>query len=186
MHETAEPTTELVAPGRILLTSDQVQQRVRELAAEITQAYAGRTPLLIGVLKGAFIVMSDIARHIRLPVEFDYMAVSSYGAVTHSSGVVRILKDLDAHIEGRDVLVIEDIVDSGLTLKYLLRTLGTRGPASLEVCAFMVKPLARRGDLPIRFVGFDIEDHFVVGYGLDYNEHYRHLPYVAVLDNVNK
>jgi len=166
---------------RILITGDDIQAKVRELGDRITEDYRGRDLLLIGVLKGAFIVMADLSRCIRLPLQFDFMAVSSYGAATRTSGVVRILKDLDHDIEGRHVLVIEDIVDSGLTLAYLMRNLRARKPASLEVCAMLRKPEVLRVPLDIRYVGFDIPPEFVVGYGLDYAEKYRNLPYVATL-----
>ena len=168
--------------GEIVLSSERIQNRVAELGAEITEAYADRPPLLVGVLKGAFVVMSDIARHIRLPIEFDFMAVASYGTGTTSSGVVRILKDLDAQIAGRHILVVEDIVDSGLTLNYLLRNLEMRKPASIDVCALLVKRNQQRVELPLRFVGFDIEPDFVVGYGLDHAERFRQLPYIAALN----
>jgi hypoxanthine phosphoribosyltransferase len=144
--------------------------------------YAGKPLLLVGVLKGAVFFLSDLMRHIDIPVEVDFMAVASYGSATDSSGVVRILKDLDAAIEGRDVLIVEDIVDSGLTLQYLMRNLGSRNPRTLEVCALLVKPARRKVELPTRYVGFEIEDRFVVGYGLDYAERYRNLPFVAALD----
>ena len=135
------------------------------------------------VLKGGFMFLSDLVRHVDLPVAVDFMAISSYGAGTRSSGVVRILKDLETPIEGRDVLVVEDIVDSGLTLHYLMRNLGSRRPASLDVCALLTKPARREIDVPIRYVGFEIPDRFVVGYGLDFDEHYRHLPYIGVLNS---
>jgi hypoxanthine phosphoribosyltransferase len=155
---------------------------VRELGAEISADYEGREPLLIGVLKGAVFFLSDLMRALEVPCEVDFMAVASYGSATESSGVVRILKDLDAAIEGRHVLIVEDIVDSGLTLQYLLRNLIGRGPASLEVCALLTKPERRQVDLRPRYVGFEIPDRFVVGYGLDHAERYRNLPYVAVLN----
>jgi hypoxanthine phosphoribosyltransferase len=165
----------------VLLTSDAIQGRIAEMADRINQDYAGRDVLLVGVLKGAFILMADLARHIDLPMEFDFMAVSSYGAATKTSGVVRILKDLDHEVEGRDVLLIEDIVDSGLTLKYLLRNLSTRRPATLEVCALLWKTGVQQVDLDIKYVGFEIPPVFVVGYGLDYDEQFRNLPYVGTL-----
>jgi hypoxanthine phosphoribosyltransferase len=148
----------------------------------VSEAYRGRDLLLVGVLKGAVFFVADIMRWMDIPVEVDFMAVSSYGSATDSSGVVRILKDLDTAIEGRDVLIVEDIVDSGLTLQYLMRNLGARNPASLDVCALLTKPERRKVDLPIRFVGFEIPDRFAIGYGLDYAERYRNLPYVAALD----
>ena len=162
--------------------AEELQRRVAELGAEISRDYAGRRLLLVGVLKGAVFFLSDLMRYIDVPVEVDFMAVASYGSATDSSGVVRILKDLDAAIEGRHVLIVEDIVDSGLTLQYLLRNLGSRGPRTLEVCALLTKPERRKVDLPTRYVGFEIPDRFVVGYGLDYAEQYRNLPFVAVLE----
>jgi hypoxanthine phosphoribosyltransferase len=173
------------AVGDILVQRDELEHRVRELAAEISRDYADRELLLIGVLKGAVFFLADLMRHLEVTCEVDFMAVSSYGASTDSSGVVRILKDLDAPIEGRDVLIVEDIVDSGLTLSYLFRMLRARGPASLEVCALLTKPERREIDLPIRYVGFEIPNRFAIGYGLDYAERYRNLPYVAVLTGVN-
>jgi hypoxanthine phosphoribosyltransferase len=169
-------------PGRVLISAAEVHRRVCELGAEITCDYAERPPLLIAVLKGAFILMADLARQIRLPITFDFMAVASYGTDTQSSGVVRILKDLDIDLAGRHVLVVEDVVDSGLTLHYLLRNLAMRAPASLEVCAFLVKRRPNRVDLPIRYTGFDIGHEFVVGYGLDHAGRFRHLPDIRVLD----
>jgi hypoxanthine phosphoribosyltransferase len=166
---------------RVLITEEQIQEKIRDLGARITADYADRDLLLIGVLKGAFVLMADLSRHIRLPLEFDFMAVSSYGAATQTSGVVRILKDLDHEIAGRDVLLVEDIVDSGLTLNYLLKNLRTRKPATLEVCALLQKPEAQRVTLDIRYRGFDIPAVFVVGYGLDYDERYRNLPFVGTL-----
>jgi hypoxanthine phosphoribosyltransferase len=171
--------------GDILVQRDELEHRVKELAAEISRDYADRELLLIGVLKGAVFFLSDLMRHLDVTCEVDFMAVSSYGASTDSSGVVRILKDLDAPIEGRDVLIVEDIVDSGLTLSYLFRMLRARGPKSLEVCALLTKPDRREIDLPIRYVGFEIPNRFAIGYGLDYGERYRNLPYVAVLAGEN-
>jgi hypoxanthine phosphoribosyltransferase len=170
------------AVGEVLVAADELQRRVVELGAEISSDYAGRTLLLVGVLKGAVFFLSDLMRFIDIPVEVDFMAVASYGSATDSSGVVRILKDLDVSIEGRDVLIVEDIVDSGLTLQYLMRNLGSRNPRTLEVCALLTKPERRKVDLPTRYVGFEIPDRFVVGYGLDYAERHRNLPFVAVLD----
>jgi hypoxanthine phosphoribosyltransferase len=167
----------------VLVKADELQRRVAELGAEITRDYAGRSLLLVGVLKGAVFFLSDLMRYIEIPVEVDFMAVASYGSATDSSGVVRILKDLDAAIEGREVLIVEDIVDSGLTLQYLLRNLGSRNPRTLEVCALLTKPERLKVDLPVRYVGFEIPDRFVVGYGLDYAERHRNLPYVAVLES---
>jgi hypoxanthine phosphoribosyltransferase len=166
---------------RILVSGEEIQQMVRELGAEITADYRGRDLLLVGVLKGAFVLMADLSRHIRLPLEFDFMAVSSYGAATKSSGVVRILKDLDHEIQGRHVLVVEDIVDSGLTLNYLLKNLRTRRPATLEVCALIQKRDIQQVPLEIKYKGFEIPPVFVVGYGLDYAERFRNLPYLATL-----
>jgi hypoxanthine phosphoribosyltransferase len=168
--------------GEVLVTEAALQQRVAELGEEISRDYAGRSLLLIGVLKGAVFFLSDLMRFLEVPVEIDFMAVASYGSATDSSGVVRILKDLDAPIEDRDVLIVEDIVDSGLTLQYLLRNLGSRNPRSLEVCALLTKPDRRKVDLPTRYVGFEIPDRFVVGYGLDYDERHRNLPFVAALE----
>src|SRR5438309_11164742 len=169
--------------GETLVEAEDLQRRVRELAADISRDYEGRDLFLIGVLKGAVFFLSDLMRHIEVPCELDFMAVASYGSSTDSSGVVRILKDLDASIEGREVLIVEDIVDSGLTLSYLLRTLKARNPASLEVCALLTKPERRKVDLPIRYVGFEIPNNFVIGYGLDHAERFRNLPYVAVLES---
>jgi len=169
------------AIGEILVQPDDLKRRVAELGAEITRDYAESDLLLIGVLKGAVFFLSDLMRHIDLACEVDFMAVSSYGSATDSSGVVRILKDLDAAIEGRDVLIVEDIVDSGLTLQYLMRSLGARGPRSLEVCALLTKPARRKVDLEARYIGFEIPDRFVIGYGLDFAEKYRNIPYVATL-----
>ena len=174
---------EVEAPiGEVLVSADELQRRVGELGEQISRDYAGRSLLLVGVLKGAVFFLSDLMRFIDIPVELDFMAVASYGSATDSSGVVRILKDLDAAIEGRDVLIVEDIVDSGLTLQYLMRNLGSRNPRTLEVCALLTKPERRKVDLPTRYVGFEIPDRFVVGYGLDYDEHHRNLPFVAVLE----
>jgi hypoxanthine phosphoribosyltransferase len=166
----------------VLIGADELQQRIGELAAEISRDYSGRDLLLIGVLKGAVFFLGDLMRRLTVSSECDFMAISSYGSGTESSGVVRILKDLDASIEGRNVLVVEDIVDSGLTLSYLLRTLEARGPKSLEVCALLTKPSRREVDLACRYVGFEIPNRFVIGYGLDFGERYRSLPFVAVLD----
>jgi hypoxanthine phosphoribosyltransferase len=165
----------------VLLTEEQVQTKVRDLAAQVSKDYAGRDVLLVGVLKGAFILMADLARHLTVPHEFDFMAVSSYGSATQTSGVVRILKDLDREIQGRDVLIVEDIIDSGRTLHYLLRNLNARNPKSLEVCALLTKPERRRVDLPIRYVGFEIPNRFAIGYGLDHDQRFRNLDYVAAL-----
>jgi hypoxanthine phosphoribosyltransferase len=175
--------------GEVLVGAEQLQRRVAELAQEISRDYAGaeRPLLLVGVLKGAMFFLSDLMRLIEIPVEVDFMAVASYGSATDSSGVVRILKDLDVAIDDREVLIIEDIVDSGLTLQYLLRNLGSRDPRTLEVCALLMKParlrIGRRAeDRPARYVGFEIPDRFVIGYGLDYAERHRNLPFVAALE----
>jgi hypoxanthine phosphoribosyltransferase len=167
--------------GEILVQADQLKHRIKELGEQISRDYQSKDLLLVGVLKGAVFFLSDLMRHISIPCEVDFMAVASYGSATDSSGVVRILKDLDAAIEGRDVLIVEDIVDSGLTLKYLLRNLGARSPASLEVCALLTKPERRKVELRARYVGFEIPNKFVIGYGLDFAERYRNLPYVAAL-----
>jgi hypoxanthine phosphoribosyltransferase len=172
----------VAAPGEILVQPDDLGHRVRQLAEEISRDYEGRDLLLVCVLKGAVFFLSDLMRHLEVPCEVDFMAVSSYGSSTESSGVVRILKDLDTPIDGRDVLVVEDIVDSGLTLKYLLKTLSARDPSSLEVCALLEKPERRKVDLQIKYTGFEIPNRFVIGYGLDHGERYRNLPYVAVLN----
>jgi hypoxanthine phosphoribosyltransferase len=168
--------------GEILVQRDELEHRVRELAEEVSRDYADRDLFLVGVLKGAVFFLSDLMRHLEVACEVDFMAVSSYGSSTDSSGVVRILKDLDVSIEGRDVLIVEDIVDSGLTLSYLLRTLRARDPASLEVCALLTKPERRKVELPIRYVGFEIPNRFAIGYGLDHAERFRNLPFVAVLE----
>ena len=168
--------------GEIVVSEEALAKRVAELGAQITEDYADRPPLLVGVLKGAFIFMADIARAIRLPVEFDFMAVASYGSATKTSGVVRIVKDLDVDLTNRHVVVIEDIVDSGLTLSYLRRALQARQPASLEVCALLVKEGLQKSDPDLRYVGFTIPPEFVVGYGLDFDEKFRNLPYVAKFD----
>ena len=168
--------------GPVVVEADQLQERVAELGAEISRDYEGRDLFMMGVLKGAVFFLADLMREIHVPCELDFMAVSSYGSLTDSSGVVRILKDLDSSIEGKDVLIVEDIVDSGLTLNYLQRNLTGRNPRSLEVCALLVKPARRKVELPIRYVGFDIPNRFVVGYGLDLDQRYRNLPYVAAID----
>jgi hypoxanthine phosphoribosyltransferase len=168
--------------GEILVQPDELAHRVSELAEQISSDYADKDVLLIGVLKGAVFFLADLMRKMDVDCEVDFMAVSSYGSSTDSSGVVRILKDLDASIEGRHVLIVEDIVDSGLTLSYLFRMLGGRSPASLEVCALLTKPDRREVDMPIRYIGFEIPNKFAIGYGLDHAERYRNLPYVAVLN----
>lgn len=165
----------------ILITPDELHRRIGELAAQIDADYAGRELLLVGVLKGAVMVMADLARAMHLPVEMDWMAISSYGSGTKSSGVVRILKDLDADISGRHVLVVEDIVDSGLTLSWLIGNLRSRRPASVQVCVLLRKPMAVRMNVDVAYTGFEIEDAFVIGYGLDYAEKYRNLPFIGTL-----
>lgn len=168
--------------GEVLIESTRLHQRVVELGAELDADYADRDLVLVGVLKGALIFMADLMRAISVPCEIDLMAVSSYGSSTESSGVVRILKDLDTSVSGRDVVIVEDIIDSGLTLQYLMRNLKARDPRSLEVCSLLTKPDRRRVELPIRYVGFEIPDRFAIGYGLDYGQRYRNLDYVAVLE----
>ena len=169
------------ALAAVLIDADRIQSRLREVAEEIDRDYAGKELLLVGVLKGAVMVMADLARALHTSVEMDWMAVSSYGSGTRSSGVVRILKDLDADLTDRHVLVVEDVIDSGLTLSWLLRNLSSRGPASLEVCTLLRKPDAQQNPVPVKYVGFDIPAEFVVGYGLDYAEKYRSLPFVGSL-----
>jgi hypoxanthine phosphoribosyltransferase len=166
---------------KVLITEEQIQRRLAEMAGEIDTDYNGRDLLLVGVLKGAVMVMADLARALHSPVEMDWMAVSSYGSGTKSSGVVRILKDLDRDITARNVLIVEDIIDSGLTLSWLMSNLGSRGPATVEVCTLLRKPDAAQVDVPVRYVGFDIPNEFVIGYGLDYAERYRNLPFVGTL-----
>ncbi len=166
---------------QVLITQDQLHQRIGELAAEIDADYADRELLLVGVLKGAVMVMADLARAMHLPVQMDWMAISSYGSGTKSSGVVRILKDLDTDISGRHVLVVEDIVDSGLTLSWLIGNLKSRGPASVQVCVLLRKPNSARMDVDVAYTGFEIDDSFVIGYGLDYAERYRNLPFIGTL-----
>lgn len=166
----------LKPPGNILLTEQQIQERIKQLGEQITVDYKDSVPLLVGVLKGAFIYMADLARSISLPVEFDFMAVSSYGNATKTSGVVRIVKDLDIDLSGRDVIVVEDIIDSGLTLNYLRKNLESRGPASLEICALLLRSGRQASELGLKYVGFEIPPDFVVGYGLDVAERYRNLP----------
>lgn len=170
--------------GPVVVSADELRHRVLALGAAITADYEGRAPLLVGVLKGAYMFMSDLTRAIRLPVEVDFMAVASYGSATRTSGIVRIVKDLDADLTGRHVLVVEDIVDSGLTLNYLQRYLHARGPASLEVCALLVKEGQQRTALDLRYVGFTIPPDFVVGYGLDVDERFRNLPSIHAYTGV--
>lgn len=167
--------------AKVLVTREELQERVDHLARRISEDYAGEELLLVGVLKGAVFFMADLARRVTVPCALDFMAVSSYGSSTDSSGVVRILKDLDSEIQGRHVLIVEDIVDSGLTLSYLLKNLRSRKPASLEICALLTKPARRRTHIECRYVGFEIPDEFVVGYGLDYAERYRNLEFIGVL-----
>ena len=167
---------QLKPPGQILLSEQQIENRIKELGQQITNDYENKAPLLIGVLKGAFIYMADLARAISLPIEFDFMAVSSYGNATKTSGVVRIVKDLDIDLSGRNVIVVEDIIDSGLTLNYLRKNLESRGPTSLEVCALLVRSGRQVGELGLKYVGFEIPPDFVIGYGLDVAEKYRNLP----------
>lgn len=165
--------------GEILISEERLQERIGELAAEISTDYAGKEVLVVGVLKGALLFIADLVRKLSVPCTMDFMAVSSYGSSTHSSGVVRILKDLDAPIAGKHVLVVEDVVDSGLTLSYLMKNLRSREPASLELCTLMVKPSGHRVPVEMRYVGFDMPDAFVIGYGLDFDEQFRQLPYIA-------
>ncbi len=167
--------------GEVLVSSEDLQRRVSELAAEVSADYADRDLMLVAILKGAVPFLADLMKELSIACELDFMAVSSYGSSTDSSGVVRILKDLDAPIAGRDVLIVEDIIDSGLTLHYLIKNLRARGPRSLEVCALLTKPERRRVDLPVRYVGFEIPNRFAIGYGLDYAERFRNLDYVAAL-----
>jgi hypoxanthine phosphoribosyltransferase len=165
----------------ILVTTETLANRVKELGKQISADYAGKEILMIGVLRGAVIFMADLARSIELPVAIDFMAVSSYGSSTDSSGVVRILKDLDENVEGKHLLIVEDIIDSGLTLKYLLENLKSRKPASVKICTLLNKPSRRKVDVTVDYNGFDIPDDFVVGYGLDFAEKYRNLPFIGVL-----
>jgi len=167
--------------GQVLVSSEDLQRRVSELAAEVSTDYGDRDLLLVAILKGAVPFLTDLMKELSIACELDFMAVSSYGSSTDSSGVVRILKDLDAPIAGRDVLIVEDIIDSGLTLHYLIKNLRARAPRSLEVCALLTKPERRRVDLPVRYVGFEIPNRFAIGYGLDYAERFRNLDYVAAL-----
>jgi hypoxanthine phosphoribosyltransferase len=167
--------------GEVLVNREDLQRRVAELGAEVSRDYADRDLVMVGVLKGAVLFLADLMRHIDVPCEIDFMAVSSYGSQTDTSGVVRILKDLDAPIEGRNVLIVEDIIDSGLTLHYLMRNLRARNPASLEVCALLTKPERLRVELSPRYVGFEIPNRFAIGYGLDHAQRYRNLDYVAAL-----
>ena len=167
--------------GNVRITEDEIQDRISLLAAEITKDYEARDLLMVGILKGAVMFMADLARGIELPMDMDFMAVSSYGAATQTSGVVRIIKDLERDIEGRDLLIVEDIIDSGLTLNYLLKSLSVRKPASIEICSLLVKEGIQRAPIECKYAGFNIPPDFVVGYGLDYAERYRNLPYITVL-----
>ena len=169
------------AIGETLVTSEELQERIAVLGAAISRDYEAKDLVMVGVLKGAVLFLADLMRHIDIPCEIDFMALSSYGSQTDSSGVVRILKDLDTSIEGRDVLIVEDIIDSGLTLQYLMRNLRARNPASLEVCALLTKPERLRVDLSPRYIGFEIPNRFAIGYGLDHAQRYRNLGYVAAL-----
>jgi hypoxanthine phosphoribosyltransferase len=178
---TSEPGRDGGPIGEVLIGTEDLERRVNELGAEISRDYAGSDLVLIGILKGAVLFIADLMRSLTVPCEVDFIAVSSYGSATDSSGVVRILKDLETSIEDRNVLIVEDIIDSGLTLHYLVKNLSARGPRSLEVCALLTKPERRRVDLPIRYVGFEIPNRFVIGYGLDYDQRYRNLQYIAVL-----
>lgn len=171
-------------PGDTLFTEEQIRERVRELAARITEDYAGEALLLLGILKGAFVFLADLSREIRLPLEFDFVTLSSYGSAMRTSGVVRIIKDLDTDITGRNVLIVEDIIDTGLTLSYLYKNLRARGAASVEICALLEKRIEKKVQLPVKYVGFTVGDVFVVGYGLDYAESYRNLPYIAAAKEV--
>lgn len=168
--------------GDVLLADAQIGERIVEMGAEIARDYAGKDPILVAVLKGAFIFMADLARAVQIPLEVDFMAVSSYGASTRSSGVVRIVKDLDIDLHGRHVIIVEDIVDSGLTLRYLRKTLEARGTASLEVCALLVREGSQQAELDLRYIGFRIPPAFVIGYGLDVAERYRNLPHIAIYE----
>ena len=165
----------------VLVSAEDLRRRVAELGAEINRDYADRAPLLIGILKGAVLFLADLMRELEVPCEIDFMICSSYGSDTDSSGVVRVLKDLDTSIKDRDVLVVDDIMDSGLTLQYLMKSLRARGPRSLEACVLLTKPERRRVDLPIRYVGFEIPNRFAIGYGLDHDQRYRNLPHIAAI-----
>ncbi len=182
MPGTASPFDDDPCVGRVVVGEDELRDRIAAIGKEITADYHGRAPLLVGVLKGAFMFMSDLARAIDLPVEFDFMAVASYGSATKTSGVVRIVKDLELDLSGRDVILVEDIVDSGLTLSYVRKNLLARGPATLEICALLVRDGLQKHDPQLRYVGFRIPPDFVIGYGLDVAERYRNLPYICVYD----
>jgi len=172
----------IASVGEVLITEEALQARITEIAAEVNRDYEGRELLVIGVLKGAVFFIADLVRQLHVPCEIDFMAVSSYGSQTHSSGVVRILKDLDIPIAGRHVLIVEDVIDSGLTLSYLLKNLASRDPASLEICTLLTKPRHQRLRINTRYVGFELRDVFVIGYGLDHGERFRNLPFIAALD----
>ena len=176
----------LASVGEVLITEEALQARITEIAAEVNRDYEGRELLVIGVLKGAIFFIADLVRQLHVPCEIDFMAVSSYGSQTHSSGVVRILKDLDIPIAGRHVLIVEDVIDSGLTLSYLLKNLASRDPASLEICTLLTKPRHQRLRIATRYVGFELPDVFVIGYGLDHGERFRNLPFIAALDQTNE
>jgi len=175
---------EKVDKVEVLISEEQLEKRVREIAEAINEDFQGKEILLVGILKGAVIFMADIARRLSLPVTMDFMAVSSYGSATKSSGAVQIIKDIEMSIEGKNVIVVEDIVDSGLTLKYLLENLWARGPEDVKTCVLLDKPEARQVEVPIDYKGFEIPNQFAVGYGLDYDQKYRNLPYVGVLDSL--
>ena len=166
----------------ILITEEQIQERVSDLGLELTADYRGKSPLLIGILRGAAIFHADLIRRVDLRLSVDFISLSSYGAATRSSGQVQLIKDLESSIEGMDVILVEDIIDTGLTIKYLLRNLGSRGPSSIKICSLLSKPSRREVEVPIDYIGFEIPDEFVVGYGLDFNQKYRNLPYIGVLD----
>jgi hypoxanthine phosphoribosyltransferase len=180
-HLPAQPTELSRGLGRTLLTEAEIRRRIGEMGAQISQDYAGRNPLLVGVLKGVVFFMSDLLRAITIPVKLDFIAISRYDPQQRTKGSVRLIKDLDETVEGQHLLFVEDVIDTGLTLSYLLRLLRARGPASLEVCTLFNKPEHRLANIPLKYKGFDLPDRFVVGYGLDYREAYRHLPYVAEL-----
>ncbi len=170
---------------RVLISAEEIDAKLAEMGRAITEDYRDKDLVMVGILKGAFIVMADLARHVSLPVEFDFMAVSSYGSATKTSGVVRILKDLDQQIAGRHILIVEDIIDSGLTLHYLMKNLRVRQPASIELAALLIKDGIERPPLEVRYEGFHIPPKFVLGYGLDYEEKYRNLPYVGVIEGID-
>jgi len=165
----------------VLLTEEQIKEKVKELATRISEDYKGKDLLVLGILKGSVIFMSDLLKEIKIPCMMDFMAVSSYGASSESSGIVKILKDLDFEVKGKHVLIVEDIIDSGITLKYLMKYLGSRNPESLEIACLLNKPDRRKEEMEVKYLGFDVPDYFLVGYGLDYAEKYRNLPYVAIL-----